>query len=192
MVDDDLNASLHEALAPLLNKQGPINWSPRPIDASAVWNFCESVEDGNPVYWDEAAGEASRFGRMIAPPQALMALSMGAWWLPPFLKERAAAEVKDFGPIPGATSHQIAVDFGFGTATNVTREEEYFEPFGPGDGRLGHADTLVDVSPIKQTRVGKGVFLTTEMDYITEKSGTLVARARNVLLMYDGSTGREG
>ena len=127
----------------------------------------------------------------IAPPQALMALSMGAWWLPPFLKERAEAEDKEAGIAPGAAAHGIVVDFGFGTATNVTREEEYFEPFGPGDGRLGHADTLVDVSPIKQTRVGRGVFLTTDMDYITEKGGVLVARARNVLLMYDGSTGRK-
>lgn len=189
---EELDSRLRAAVAPYLKKPGPCTWSARPIERSAVWNFCEAVEDGNPVYWDEEFAAASRFGRVIAPPQALMSLCMRAWWLPGFLRERAGlAEAEICGP-PGGVAKKIVTDFGFGTATNVSREEEYFEPFGPGDGRLGQTVTLVEVSPAKQTRVGLGVFITTTIDYVTEQRSTLVARARNVLLMYDKSTGPDG
>lgn len=190
MNDKDVDAQLRVRLEPYLDQSGPQRWSARPIDASAVWNFCEAVEDANPVYWDSEIATSSQFGRMIAPPQALMALTMGAWWLPPFLREREEARQAGLPPAPSMMAHEIVKEFGFGTATNVTREEEYLQPFGPGDGRIGQTDRLVDVSVIKQTKVGKGVFLTSEIDYVTEANGQLIARARNVLLMYDGSTAR--
>ena len=63
----------------------------------------------------------------------------------------------------------------------------YEHRFGPGAVRIGQRDRLVGVSPVKKTRVGPGVFMTTEIDYVTESRGETVARARNVLLMYDGS-----
>jgi uncharacterized protein len=188
----DIDARLQAAVAPYLNRPGPCRWSARPIEKSAVWNFCEAVEDGNPVYWDESLAAASRFGRMIAPPQALMALCMRAWWVPGFLRGRTdVAEEETCGP-PGGVAKKIVTDFGFDTATNVSRAEEYFEPFGPGDGRLGQTVTLVEVSAVKRTRVGMGVFITTTIDYVTENRDVLVARARNVLLMYDRSTSPEG
>ena len=187
MSSNNVDERLQTRIAPLIGQDGPLRWSARPIERSAVWNFCEAVEDGNRSYWDEEAADASRFGRLIAPPQALMALTMAAWWLPDFLQERAAQEVEGAPLSPGAQAHDAVREFGFVTATNVTREEEYLQPFGPGDGRIGQRDRLVGVSPVKKTRVGPGVFMTTEIDYVTESRGETVARARNVLLMYDGS-----
>ena len=69
----------------------------------------------------------------------------------------------------------------------MNREEEYFEPFGPGDGRLAMEDRFVAVSDIKNTKVGPGVFFTYEIDYYTERDNRLVGRARNVTLIYNGS-----
>ncbi len=188
---EDVNAQLQQRIAPFLGQPGPRRWSPRPLETSAIWNFCEAVEDANPVYWDDEIAEASRFGRRIAPPQGLMAFSMGSWWLPEFLAVRAAQEQEAVGPGPSMRAGEVVRDFGFVTATNVTRDEEYLSPYGPGDGRIGSSDTLVDVSPVKQTKVGRGVFITTSIDYVAEKDERLIARAKNVLLMYDSGTPRE-
>lgn len=191
MSDLDIEAQLRERLKPYMHRQGPLRWSARPIELAPVWNFCEAVEDGNPVYWDPDFAAKTRFGRLIAPPQALMALSMGPWWLPEFLRKREEERERELGPSPMMQAHAVVREFGFTTATNVTREEEYLAPFGPGDGRIGQRDQLIDVSPIKQTRVGRGVFLTTEIEYIVESDQRLVAKARNVLLMYDSSSPRQ-
>lgn len=187
MSQTTLDQQLQERIKPFLGKTGPTRWSARPIERSAIWNFCEAVEDANPVYWDEEEAAKSRFGRLIAPPQALMALNMQPWWLPPFLRERAAEQEAALGPSPSSLAFEIVREFGFVTATNVTREEEYLQPFGPGDGRIGQRDRLVSVSPIKKTRVGPGVFLTTEIEFLIEATNEPIARAKNVLLLYDGT-----
>ncbi|WP_169945160.1 MaoC family dehydratase N-terminal domain-containing protein [Microbispora sp. H11081] len=182
-----LDEQIQARIAPLLGQTGPTRWSARPIELAPIWNFCEAVEDANPVYWDEEAGANSRFGRLIAPPQALMTLTMGPWWLPPFLRDRAAEQEAALGPSPSSLAYGVAREFGFTTATNVTRDEEYLQPFGPGDGRIGQSDRLVHVSPVKKTRVGPGLFLTTEVDFVSEAKGELIARAKNVLLLYNGT-----
>ena len=187
MSQETLDEQLQARIEPFLGKTGPTRWSARPIERSAVWNFCEAVEDANPVYWDEEAAAKSRFGRLIAPPQALMALNMQAWWLPQFLRDRAAEEEAALGPSPASLAFEVAREFGFVTATNVTRDEEYLQPFGPGDGRIGQRDRLVNVSPIKKTKVGPGVFLTTEIDFLVETKDEPIARAKNVLLLYNGT-----
>jgi hypothetical protein len=183
---DDVSAALRARLEPLLGRPGPRKWSARPVETAAIWNFCEAVQDGTPLYWDEEAGRKSRFGRMIAPPQALMALCMDAWWVPPSLRERNEAADALLANSPQNQARAILREHGFTTVTVVNREEEYFEPFGPGDGRIGLVDRVASVSAVKQTKVGQGVFFTYEIDYHTEREDRLVARARNVTLIYRG------
>jgi hypothetical protein len=61
---------LQRELARFLGWLGPWRWSRSPVNLPEIWNFCEAVEDPNPVYWDEVAARASRFGRLISPPIA--------------------------------------------------------------------------------------------------------------------------
>lgn len=184
---DDANAALQAELAPYIGVAGPRRWSARAIEEAAVRNFLECVEDGNPVYWDAEIAAASRFGRLIAPPHALFALAMPAFWTPAWLKAREDAQNAALAPSPLAGARAVLSAHGFTTVTVVNREEEYFAPFGPGDGRLGVEDRLVSVSPIKQTKVGPGVFYTFDLDYFTERDDRHVARARSVFLLYNGS-----
>jgi uncharacterized protein len=186
---EDIHVTMHARLEPLFNRPGPRRWSARPITVEAIWNFCEAVEDANPVYWDEEVAISSRFGRLIAPPQSLMALNMHAWWLPASLRSRAAKEEAELANSPQTLARAILREYGFETLTVVTREEEYFEPFGPGDGRMGQQDRLISVSPVKQTKVGPGVFYVYETDYYAEKTDHHIARARMVMLIYDGRGG---
>ena len=186
---EDLSATLRERLKPLLNKPGPRKWSARPVELAAILNFCETVQDANPIYWDPDTAAVSRFGRVIAPPQALMTLALDPPWIPQFIKDRAADEEAKRANSPQNQARAILREYGFTTVTVVSREEEYFEPFGPGDGLLGLIDRVATVSDVKKTRVGPGVFFTYEIDYHTERADRLVARARNVTLIYDGTGG---
>jgi len=191
-IDAVENERMHAELDPLVGVTGPLRWSPRPIERSSVWNFCESVEDANPVYWDESIAAESRFGRLIAPPQALMALSQRPWWIPECWRDRDDVVGIGNEGTPSTLAKQRSSALGYDTATNVTRNEEYLSPFGPGDGRLGQAETLVEVSDLKATKVGVGTFLTTEIEFVAETDGRPVARARNVLLMYRPHGERKG
>ena len=177
---DEIDAFLRRELEQVLGRPGPLRWSARPVERGAIWNFCEAVEDANPVYWDEERAAASRFGGLIAPPQALMSLMMDGWWLPTYLR-RDDEVTPPLHPEATAAAHRA----GLGAAANVLRDEEYLLPLGPGDGRIGQVDTLTEISAVKQTALGLGVFLTTHSDYRRERDGRQVARSVNVLLMYD-------
>ena len=157
-----------------------------------VWNFCEAVEDANPVYWDEEFARKTRFGRLIAPPQMIMTASSGHWWAPDYVRERERSRAEAQGESPSAKVQAIVRRHGYTTATNVTRDDEFLEPYGPGDGRLKQTSQVVEVTEEKQTRVGKGVFITSVTEYRTEKDDRLVVRCTNVPLMYSSSTPRDG
>lgn len=177
--DDEISAEIARRLGPLLGEPGPHIRSDRPIDTTAIWNFCEAVQDANPVYWDGEAAARSRFGRLIAPPQALMSLNMWAWWLPPSLR------APDAPMTPGGEARAVLKEYGFGRVLFTKREEEYLEPFGPGDGHFLQQEQLTAVSPVKRTAVGRGVFCTTTIIFSVEASRVPVARATNVALIHE-------
>jgi len=183
---NDSYYAMHERIAPLLGVYAPRVWSSYPIEQTAIQAFCGAVEDSNPVYWDAEIAAASRFGRLIAPPHGLMSFNIDAWWLPEYLRhdvESARHETAE------AQIRGILAEYGFATVTVVERAEEYFEPFGPEDGHIGRDRRVTDVSAVKKTKVGSGVFLTYEIDYFTQRKERRVATARNVTLLYDGTKG---
>ena len=47
MSSNNVGEQLQAKVIPLIGQDGPLRWSARPIEWSAVWNFCEAVEDGN-------------------------------------------------------------------------------------------------------------------------------------------------
>ena len=189
---EERSTETREATRPYWEQSGPTSFARAEINAPMIWNFCEAVEDANPVYWDEEYAKQSRFGRLIAPPHMIMTMAGGHWWAPDYIRERDAKAVADQGESAPAKVMEIVREHGYTTATNVTREDEFLEPYGPGDGRLKSSSKVVDVSEEKQTAVGKGVFITSIIDYRTENDDRLVVRARNILLMYDSSKPREG
>lgn len=182
MERDDIDAVIERRCRPLLDQVAPRVWSARPIQATDVQEFCGAVEDGNPVYWDQDVAASSRFGRLIAPPHALMALNTEAWWLPPHRRQEREEEL---ARSPETEIRATLAACGLGTVTVVEREEEYLRPFGPGDGHMGRDVTITGLSRVKGTKVGRGVFLTRQIEYVTEASdGLPVARARHVVLIY--------
>ncbi|MCH8200141.1 MAG: MaoC family dehydratase, partial [Chloroflexi bacterium] len=130
------DTTARDEAARYLNQTGPTGYSRAEVNAPMIWNFCEAVEDGNPVYWDEEFASKTRFGRLIAPPQMIMTMSSGHWWAPDYVRERERQAIANQGPSPAGKVQEIVRKLGYTTATNVTREDEFLEPYGPGDGRL--------------------------------------------------------
>lgn len=178
----EVYARMFERIAPLIGQFAARSWTDSPIEQSAIRAFCGAVEDSNPVYWLEEVAQSSRFGRLIAPPQSLMALNMDAWWFPEYLQGDVEAAHQ---AAPETQIRGILADNGFTAVLVVERSEEYLDAFGPGDGRMGRDRRVTSVSEVKTAKVGTGVFLTYEIDYFTERGERHVASARNVTLIYN-------
>ena len=180
-------ATLQELCAPLLNRWGAFRLTRDPITATAIQRFCEVAQDGNPVYWDEEFARRSRFGRLIAPPQSLFAMTFAAWWTPDHVEERLALDtalLNEDSPVDPRSVHGLCEQFGYTVNTVAGQEVEYLEPFGPGDGRIKVRSMTTDVSEEKNVRVGKGVFVSSTTEYRTEVDNRLVGRSNLVLLRY--------
>jgi acyl dehydratase len=186
--------TLQEAAKPYLNKWSPYRLTRDEVNETAIWRFCEVAEDGNPMYWDKEFAKKSRFGRLIAPPQAIFSMTFAPWWTPDYLVKRIAEDAAklspDAAPSDGGSVHALSDQYGYTVATVSGQEAEYLSPFGPGDGRLKMRSMTTDVSPEKQTRPGKGVFITSITEYRTERDDRLVARSTMVLLKYNGNSPR--
>ena len=175
-----------ERCAPLLNVWGPYRITRDPITETAIQRFCEVAQDGNPVYWDAEYAKTTRFGRLIAPPQALFAFTFGAWWTPAYVQERLDGETValNAGAVAAASVHAICDEFGYTVNTVAGQEVEYLAPFGPGDGRIKMRGMTTNVTGEKTVRVGKGVFITSVTEYRTEEADRLIGRSTLVLLRY--------
>jgi uncharacterized protein len=173
-------------LAPLIGMRGAWKWTRAELTIGEVRNFCETAEDANPIYWDEETARASRFGRFIAPPQSLLSTAMWRWWLPDYVRRQEAEELakQESDGDPERRVWDILTSYGYSTPAASHRKEEYFEAFGPGDGRLRYSIKVENVSAVKQTKLGPGVFITTSVDYRTEFGDRLVARASLELLRF--------
>ena len=182
-MSDDKYAGLHEKVAPFIGVYAPrvVSLSDRGNRDQAILRRSRRFQSR---YWHAETANASRFGRIIAPPHALMSFNIDAWWLPDYLREEVAQARETTAE---SKIREILASYGFTTITVVEREEEYFEPFGPDDGRMGRDRRVTAVSPVKQTKVGVGVFMTYEIEYHTQHNERLVAKAKNVTLLYDGS-----
>ena len=186
--------SLQDAVAPYLNRWGPYRLTRDEVSEVAIRRFCEVAEDANPVYWDREFAEKSRFGRIIAPPQSIFSMTFAPWWTPGYLAQQVAEDAAQLNPADleasGPSAHQLSDEHGYTVATVVAQEVEYVSPFGPGDGRLKMRGMTTDVSLEKQTKVGKGIFITSVTEYRTEADDRLVARSTMVLLKYNGNSPR--
>ncbi len=137
-----------------------VNWQ-------AIKYFCALVRDGNPNYWN--ADEARRrHGAIISPPGMLMVWLMPLPWRPEGRVEDAM--IATMAPLPG------------NTLINVSTDSEFFVPMKVGD-RLTVQEEVLDVTPEKNTSLGRGHFLAT-LATVRNQNGAVVATNRNVMFRF--------
>jgi len=129
------------------------------------------MQEGSPLDIDEEYAKNSRYGSVIAPPTMLL-----TWPMPPL------------GPPGNDPSHPFekflekldqAGYLGI-IVTNVNKK--YYRPLFPGD-KVTYSYKVTDVSPEKQTGLGKGFFVTAGFDFKNQK-GETVGTQRCAVLKY--------
>ncbi|MCV7074299.1 MaoC family dehydratase N-terminal domain-containing protein, partial [Mycobacterium rufum] len=129
-----------------------------------------------PLHDDEAAAKAHGYLGVVAP-----VTMTPLWGLPPYWAPgQPSPYLVDGQEMTGNITDTLALPFS--RSVNVSSEWQYHTPLYLGD-RLQGTTTIISVEQ-KRTRVGTGVFLQYESEYV-KVSGELVALNRNTVFNYD-------
>ena len=165
-VPDYLPAASQERLQALTVESEP-EPAPLVVDEYLIRHWCETLEDGNPLYIDEDYARSRGFDGLVAPPGSVMTtFAMPFRWpWPP--TERTPSrhihyEIKELLDLPVGIIQDIEIETGV--------------PLQVGD-RVSVSQRLVSISPWKKTRLGEGHFWTMDRLYRNE-NGELVLRER--------------
>ena len=126
------------------------------VRAEDIIRFADSIEDGNPIFGDEPAARATRYGGLVAPPTFLRSCYAG----PP----------------------RVRVEVPFTASVDGGSEWEYFEPVRPGD-TITVTSKFVDFSE-KHGRLGKMLMAIRELRYVNQFDA-VVALERNTAVLYN-------
>jgi hypothetical protein len=116
------------------------------VEQGYFWTACASVQNGNPIYWDEQlANELT--GGPTAPLTLLSAWFRPHYWMPD----------RDTIPLPWQTHFNLKETLALPEAVATDSEVAFGEPIRPGD-RIRCSETLRSLSEVKTTKLGKGRF----------------------------------
>ncbi len=176
-VPDDLPEDAKRRLRALAVESEP---APAPLEVSEhlIRHWCETLEDGNPLYLDEAYARARGFSGLVAPPSAVMTAftTPYRWPWPP---------AEGLPPLHIHYAVKDALGLPVGIITDI--ELEVGTPLVVGD-RVSISQRLVSISEWKKTKLGEGHFWTMERTY-RNQHGELVARERLTAFGYGRDQG---
>jgi len=178
-IPENLSDEAKDALLALTVESEP---EPAPVEVNEylIRHWCETLEDGNPLYLDPEYAKSRGFRSVVAPPGSFMTTfaMQFRWPWPPGGREPAPHihfDIKNALGLPVGIIQSIEVDMGV--------------PLMVGD-RLSVSQRLVSVSPWKKTRLGEGHFWTMDRLY-RNQNGELVATERMSAFGYGREEGAE-
>jgi uncharacterized protein len=128
-----------------------------PVERGYIWTSCASVENGNPLFWDDKVAAEVTDGP-IAPPSTLSLWFRPHHWQPgqtaPRLPLQVHFDLKERLALPEAIMTDSEVAFG--------------EPVRPGDV-ISTSQVLRSVSEPKSTRLGTGRFWVIDVPYRNQR-----------------------
>ena len=132
-----------------------------PVERGYVWTTCSSVENGNPLFWDDDVA-SDLTGGPIAPPTMLSVWFRPHHWAP---GRTATAQ-------PLQVHFDLKERFGLPEAVMTDNTITFHEPVRPGD-RISTRQFLRSVGEQKTTRLGTGRFWVIDVEYHNQR-GDLV------------------
>jgi acyl dehydratase len=133
-----------------------------PVERGYIWSSCASVENGNPLYWDDDVA-AKLTGGPIAPP------SMVSVWFRPHNWAPGRTEVA----LPLQVHFDLKAFFDLPEAVMTDNTIEFHTPVRIGDVLRTH-QVLRSISEEKTTKLGTGRFWVIDVVYANQE-GELVA-----------------
>jgi acyl dehydratase len=133
-----------------------------PVERGYVWTSCASVENGNPLFWDDEVADALT-GGPIAPPTMVSVWFRPHHWAPG----------RSVQALPLQVHFDLKELFGLPEAVMTDNTIEFHTPVRIGD-RLRTHQVLRSVSEEKTTKLGTGRFWVIDVVY-ENQDGELVA-----------------
>ena len=131
------------------------------VERGYIFSTCASVENGNPLFWDEATADELT-GGWIAPPTMISVWFRPHFWAPGRTKTAQPLQVhfdlKEKLALPEAVMTDNTITFG--------------EPVRPGD-RLKTWQVLRSVSAPKRTKLGLGRFWVIDVEYVNQRGDSV-------------------
>ena len=127
-----------------------------PVECGYVWTSCASVENANPLFWDDAVADEVTDGP-IAPPTMLSVWFRPHHWSPG----------RDEQPMPLQVHFDLKERFGLPEAVMSDNTIVFYEPVRMGD-RLRTRQILRSVSDPKTTKLGTGRFWVIDVEYLNQ------------------------
>ena len=128
-----------------------------PVERGYIWTSCASVENGNPLFWDDDAAEAITSGP-IAPPTMLSVWFRPHHWAPGRTQQA----------LPLQVHFDLKERFGLPEAIMSDNTIVFHEPVRPGDV-LRTRQILRSVSEPKTTKLGTGRFWVIDVEYLNQR-----------------------
>ena len=142
--------------------------APDPVNQAMIRHWAAAFEDENPVYTDPARAASTRFGEIVAPPMMLQT------WTMPTPKITGIAE-RGGSPVETSTNVLAGLDRAGFIATLATNSEVEIVRYLTLGERITSTMEIESVSDEKQTRIGRGHFITWVTTYRDER-GDVVGR----------------
>ena len=128
-----------------------------PVERGYIWTTCSSVENGNPLFWDDAVADELT-GGPIAPPTMVSVWFRPHHWAPGRATQALPLQVhfdlKERLELPEAVMTENTIVF--------------HEPVRPGDVLRTH-QVLRSVSEEKTTKLGTGRFWVIDVVYRNQR-----------------------
>lgn len=128
-----------------------------PVERGYIWTSCSSVENGNPLFWDDAVAEELT-GGPIAPPTTLSVWFRPHHWAPGRTQQA----------LPLQVHFDMKARFDLPEAVMTDNTIVFHEPVRPGD-QLRTQQILRSVSPPKTTKLGTGRFWEIDVEYFNQR-----------------------
>lgn len=175
-----------QAIGTDFEADAPLVWGER-IDAAMVARYLEPLEFDCALHADAAVARALGHADVVVPDTALVSMSLPLMWRPGDralfttdgrndLPDRASLAGRRCGLEP-PTAHTFAVQW----------DMDFLQPAVVGDRLCRRGLLLVSCTP-KQTRMGRGAFITCQSEIINERHEVL-ARIRSTLYRFDSHPG---
>jgi acyl dehydratase len=132
-----------------------------PVERGYIWTACASVENANPLFWDDTVAEELT-GGPIAMPSMLSTWFRPHHWAPGLERQK----------LPLQVHFDLKDKLGLPEAVMSDNTTIFYEPVRPGDV-LSTLQRLRSVSPEKQTKLGTGRFWVIDVEYRNQR-GELV------------------
>ena len=158
-LDEALESHGHDPVAAVRSMIGAEQYLEQaefPVEAGYIWTTCASVENGNPLFWDEEVSSA-----LTGPVRASTMISV--WFRP-----HHWAPGRSDQALPLQVHFDLKAALELPEAVMTDNTITFYEPVRPGN-RLRTYQVLRSVSDEKTTKLGTGRFWVIEVVYRNEE-----------------------